>query len=302
MIPIFPLRATSIMSPPLCGCKRTRSPTRNSSPLTTTNSNGLVFQQLPLPFVHRALAKRHAVFENAPAAASPSFRESAAPVVAVPYFFLLGVSHGENAQRQNFVDFQAVAQIAGALRRNLRIIVENNRRAQHQVLLPLVSRQHRPRAGMLTFRGSLLKPLRRIEERDELASRAMQNAVNRNHRPQQHLIPASSCADHVSEIPNRQPDAKQVLVRLRRLQLQLRDHAGYTTDSHGGDSNGFPATGHKGECSFPVPLSPPACLQPPPFAETAPSLPPWPTPAPPLNTPSASPKPRHTRADRGPRN
>ncbi len=57
-----------------------------------------------------------------------SFENPAGTLVAVPHFLLLGVGHGQDSQRQDLIDFGAVEKVAGTFGRNLRIVVEDDRR------------------------------------------------------------------------------------------------------------------------------------------------------------------------------
>ena len=59
------------------------------------------------------------------------------PPARISSFF--GVGHRHDPQREHFVDLGPVEEIAGALRRDLRVVVQDDRRRQHRVRDPAAS-------------------------------------------------------------------------------------------------------------------------------------------------------------------
>src|SRR5262245_15734198 len=135
IVAVRPARARSSTSPPARGRSRTRSPALSSIPSATTESSGMrsssrchshsfIFASVDTQTPQRAVhfhqllgGQRFAAFENQPR-----------PFVALAHLALLVVGQRENAERQDFVNLSSVEEFAGAFRRYLRIIVEDNRR------------------------------------------------------------------------------------------------------------------------------------------------------------------------------
>ena len=89
------------------------------------------------------------------------------PRVGGPGLGLLLVGHGHHPQGQDLVDLGGVEQRTGALRGHLRVVVQDDRRAQHHVGGAGWPGEHRP-ATVLVARGRRRRRVRgRVEQRDE---------------------------------------------------------------------------------------------------------------------------------------
>ena len=85
-------------------------------------------------------------------------------VTGVPHFVFLVVGHGHHAQREHLVHFGAIEEVARALRRDLRIVVEHDRRAQHHVAVMFVAHQYWKVADVLAMTDRLAKLVGRIQQ------------------------------------------------------------------------------------------------------------------------------------------
>ncbi len=117
-----------------------------------------------------------------------SFKNQASAIVAIPDLKLLRVRHRQNSEREDFIYFGPVKQIAGAFGRDLRIVVQDDGRGQDQIPLSFLSRQDGPRSGIAARRCGGFQRFRRVQQRNEFTSRHFENAVNGNHRMQQHFV------------------------------------------------------------------------------------------------------------------
>ena len=95
------------------------------------------------------------------------------------HFLLFGIGHRQDAQGQDLVDLGAVEQIARAFRGDLRVVVENDRRGQHRVAVPLAADQHRP-GPLIDAGGRGLAQLRgRVDQRQKRAIAHAEDRVGR---------------------------------------------------------------------------------------------------------------------------
>ena len=111
-----------------------------------------------------------------------------AAFVGFAHLALLFVGQRHDAQGKDLVDLGSVEQIAGALRGNLRIVVQNDGRCQHGVTLAWVAHQHRPHADVLALRSQFLQLRRRLQQRDEFSAFDTQHQVRGNQRLHQCVI------------------------------------------------------------------------------------------------------------------
>ena len=74
-----------------------------------------------------------------------------------PHLALLLVGQRQDPQRQDLVDLGAVEQVARALGRDLRVVVEDDRRRQHACRARRLAHQHRPGADVLAAGGQLAR-------------------------------------------------------------------------------------------------------------------------------------------------
>ena len=95
---------------------------------------------------------------------------------------LLGVGQRQRAQRQDLVDLGRVEQVARALGRHLRVVVQDDRRGQHQVAAVGRAGQHRPGAGVLAGRDLGGRPLRRVGHGQERPARHADQRVRGDQR------------------------------------------------------------------------------------------------------------------------
>src|SRR5262245_13046460 len=125
-----PASARSRTSPPARGRSRTRSPALNSRPATARASSGVRSSSrchshsFMFPSPQRAMhfqklfgGQHFAAIENL-----------ACPFVAFAHLPFLIVGQREDAERQDFVDLRSVEEVARTFRRDLRIVIENDRR------------------------------------------------------------------------------------------------------------------------------------------------------------------------------
>src|SRR5918998_3295231 len=144
----FPLRARSMMSPPASGQSRTRLPFWISTPPTTTLwSAGLSScsrkKSSTLPPQHPDVAEGPAQLHEL------LRREGLAPLQYLPspriggaHLFLLLVGEVQDVQDEHLVDLGPVEQVAGALRRYLGVIVEDDRGREHRVPVAFLTDEH----------------------------------------------------------------------------------------------------------------------------------------------------------------
>ena len=89
--------------------------------------------------------------------------------VGPPGLGLLVVRQGEHPQGEDLVDLGRVAEVAHALRRDRRVVVEDDRRRQHDVGVALVADEHREGAVVAAAGHRLGRHRRRIEQGHERA-------------------------------------------------------------------------------------------------------------------------------------
>ena len=94
------------------------------------------------------------------------------------------------AQREDLVDLGGVAEIAGALGRDLRVVVEDDRRGEHDVARAGLADEHRPGAHVGAGAPRRRGPLRRIEQRDERAAADSEQGVQRRRNDAAHRFVA----------------------------------------------------------------------------------------------------------------
>src|SRR6185503_781779 len=82
-------------------------------------------------------------------------------------FFFLGKCH--DPKREYLVDLSSIKKTSSTFGRNLRIVVEDDRRRQHAIVRSLFSGEHRIRTDVVTIAGRLRKFFWRIKKRNELA-------------------------------------------------------------------------------------------------------------------------------------
>src|SRR5580704_19785113 len=99
-----------------------------------------------------------------------AFEHFARSSVALANFALLVVAKRQNPQRQNFVDLRPIEEVTIALRRDLRIVVQNDRRREHGVPGIFISDHYWPRSHIPAFAGGSLQLGWRINLRNKLAA------------------------------------------------------------------------------------------------------------------------------------
>src|SRR5918995_2458876 len=123
------------------------------------------------------LGKRLAAVQNLPR-----------PRVGGARFLLLLFCEAQDAQREELVYLPPVEEIAGALRRYLGIVVQDDRGRENGMPVSLLPRQHRPRLYVLALFRETFQFLRRVHERDELSALYLQDGMRRDERlPERHL-------------------------------------------------------------------------------------------------------------------
>src|SRR5215210_8561816 len=182
----FPLRARSMMSPPARGQSRTRLPFASSTPRTTTLwSAGLSSYSRKKPSILRP--QHPDITESAVQSHEFLRRERLTPLQYLPpprvggaHLLFLLVREVEDVQDEHLVDLGPVEQVAGALGRDLGVVVENYRRREQRAPVPLFPDEHRPRLQVFAPLCSLPKLLRRVDQRDELPRLYFQGSVGRD--------------------------------------------------------------------------------------------------------------------------
>ena len=109
--------------------------------------------------------------------------------VGPPDLALLLLRQRHGAQAEQLVDLQGVEERRLALRRQLRVVVEDDRRAQHHARLVVRAGQHREDAVVVARRDEPLRPLRRVEQRHERRPVDLQEQVTGHERATQPLRP-----------------------------------------------------------------------------------------------------------------
>src|SRR6202050_3943966 len=111
-----------------------------------------------------------------------TFQNFARAIVGLAHFALFIVGQGHDTQRQYFVDFGAIEQIARAFGGDLGIVVENNRRREHGVALALVAYEHRPSTDVLTQLSEFAIGIGRINQGNKFSGASFQDGVCGNQR------------------------------------------------------------------------------------------------------------------------
>ena len=212
------------------GRRRTRSPSLHSMPaISNVIERRLVFEQLPFPLVHcvssfsgRRPRSTPCSFMNCSAGMClGAFQHPAGALVGFAHLALLFVGQGHDAQRKNLVDLGAVEEIARALGRDLRIVVEDDRRGEH-ACRRLFAGQHGPGADVLALRGLFLEAFRRIEQRDELAVLDAENGVRRDQGLSKSIdsrVSPDGGRRSCSELSNLHGDLEDFIVAAQRSNL-----------------------------------------------------------------------------------
>ena len=92
---------------------------------------------------------------------------------------LLLLGQREDAQREDLVDLRGIEEVPWALRGDLRMVVQDDRRREHGVG---PAHQHRPPTLVVAGPRCLERVGGRIEQRDELAAGDTEQDVRRDHR------------------------------------------------------------------------------------------------------------------------
>src|ERR671912_2463032 len=124
------------------------------------------------------LGKRLAAVQNLPR-----------PRVGGARFLLLLFCEAQDAQREELVYLPPVEEIAGALRRYLGVVVQDNRGRENGMPIALFPSQHRPRLYVLALFRETFQFLRRVHERDELSALYLQDGMRRDERLLECLLP-----------------------------------------------------------------------------------------------------------------
>src|ERR1700733_5130222 len=151
MMAILPARARSMMSACFVGHKRTRSPTRRStpkmrmlsggafasskgfhSPIMSITSNISQPTDDPMRLEHSVIRERLGSFQN-----------PACTGIAVLHLLLLRVGQREHTQGEHLIHLRAIEKVAGTFRRDLGIVIEDDRRAEHHTAFRLFPHQYR---------------------------------------------------------------------------------------------------------------------------------------------------------------
>ena len=117
--------------------------------------------------------------------ASVRSRISARLRIGRPHLGLLRVGHREDVQDEQLVDLAAVEQVAGALGRDPRLVLEDDRRGEHGAV---AVDQHRPQPLVAARGGRRLQALRRVGLGDERARPGAQHGVRRAERAPQRVL------------------------------------------------------------------------------------------------------------------
>ena len=177
-------------SPPRArGRSRTRAPAL-SSPLSMRQAidGRALLEQPPLPFVHGVPSVTLRRPRTAPCSfaqcsggsASVRSRICTRALVRASRFALLLVGQRQDAQREDLVDLGAVEEVAGALRGNLRVVVEDDRRREHAVVAAL---RRRP------------APARRRRSRTPAAMSRRSSGGSRSETRSPPVTRSTTCAD-----------------------------------------------------------------------------------------------------------
>ena len=133
------------------------------------------------------------------------------PRIGAACLRLLVVGQGQHAEREDLVDLGRVVQIAGALGSDLRLVVEDDRRREHDVA---TTDEHGERAVVHATRNRGTGVLGRIEQRHEDAVVDGQHRVHRDERVTDDLVARRSVARPVGGVLDVDHDLHEV-VRLR---------------------------------------------------------------------------------------
>ncbi len=108
-----------------------------------------------------------------------AFEDAAGKSVGVAHFPFFAVRHRLDAQGQQLVDFGSVEEIAGAFRREARVIVENDGRGEDGVagFVFVVAHEDRPDAEVLAGLGDVPMLRGRIHQGKKLAARDLENGM-----------------------------------------------------------------------------------------------------------------------------
>src|SRR4029077_13540845 len=178
---VLPRRAMSMMSALPLGARRTRSPTLmvpapvrtdsftgwvakgSHSPMPSHGSRSLI--SVPPQLANGAVELHHLVLRHVLGA----LEHGPGAGVGGAHLLLLRVGEGEDAEGEQLVDLARVEEVARALRGDLDVILEDDRRGEHGVVVAGLTDAHRPHPGVHTRRGRLRRVLGGIGERQPAA-------------------------------------------------------------------------------------------------------------------------------------
>ena len=146
-------------------------------------------------------------FPSAPGASRP-------PVHGGHGAFLL-VGQSQDAQGQHLIDFRAVEEVARTFRRHLRVIVEDDRRGEQRIRLPLLADEDRPGADIAAGVSRFAPTRGWIEQRNELAPLDAKERVRRSQGAQHRLLAVGvSALRHRCTVLDAECQAEQSLADL----------------------------------------------------------------------------------------
>ena len=191
---------------------------------------------------------------------------AAARAIGAARLGLLVVGQGQDAQREDLVDLGRVAEVAGALRRDRRVVVEDDRRRQHDVVGVARRRPAPGRCRRCVQPGDRLAPRRRADRAARRTRRRRRRAAcarrpaiaawpsSRSARPRRPSAVVFSTSPHLQERTLRRPCRAEIAHRGRvpasRCRIAPADHD--RRDASRSTSTSSPA-GNANACSWTCP-------------------------------------------------
>lgn len=92
------------------------------------------------------------------------------PRIGGPCFLFLLFGQRQRAQREQFIDLRRIVHVAGTLRSNFRVVVEQYRGRQHEVVRSRFTYAHRERVDVLAPRDERSSPRSGLYQRGKSQS------------------------------------------------------------------------------------------------------------------------------------
>ena len=134
---------------------------------------------------------------------------------------LLLVGHGHHAQGQDLVDLRGVIQRAFALFGDLRVVVQDDRRDEHQIVFARAAGQNGEATVLTTSRHRVDGRSRRVEQRDELAVDSLGDQMRADERGRDRVVLVIRWRTGIAYLDADARDAAVEMCRQAQLPVEL---------------------------------------------------------------------------------